>query len=96
MKKESDKLYAGIDIGSTTVNIEITEPNTNNLIYSDYRRHNADLSGTLSLMLEDFGRIFPDSRLVTAVCGSGGMAISKKLDAFHIQEVVANSLVKIK
>ncbi len=93
MKKESDKLYAGIDIGSTTVKIAIADPNTNNLIYSDYRRHNADLSGTLSLMLEDFGRIFPDARLVIAVCGSGGMAISKKLDAFYIQEVVANSLV---
>ncbi|MDX9802167.1 MAG: BadF/BadG/BcrA/BcrD ATPase family protein, partial [Spirochaetia bacterium] len=92
MKKESEKLYAGIDIGSTTVKIAIIDPSTNNLIYSDYRRHNADLSGTLGLMLGDFDRIYPDAKLVTAVCGSGGMAISKKIQAFYIQEVVANSL----
>lgn len=93
MKNETKKFYAGIDIGSTTVKIVITDPKTEKRLYSDYKRHNADLKGTLHQMLELVDEAFPGARFIPAVCGSGGMEIAKKTGAFFIQEVVANSLV---
>ena len=93
MRKTDRKLYAGIDIGSTTVKIAVIDPSDSALLYSDYRRHNADLSGTVCRMLETISEIYPEARFVTAVCGSGGMGTARKTGAFFIQEVVANSLV---
>ena len=42
----------GIDIGSTTVKAAILDKD-NKLIYSDYRRHFADIRETLKGLLED-------------------------------------------
>ena len=45
MKKE--ELYRiGIDIGSTTVKIAVLDPN-DNLVFSDYERHFANIRETL-------------------------------------------------
>ncbi|MCL2792562.1 MAG: acyl-CoA dehydratase activase [Spirochaetaceae bacterium] len=94
MKEKTEKVYhVGIDIGSTTVKIVLIDPTTKEIIYSDYRRHNADIPGTLISMLTATMISYPDAYFITAVCGSGGLFISQKLGAFFIQEVVANSLV---
>ncbi|MCL2481649.1 MAG: acyl-CoA dehydratase activase, partial [Spirochaetaceae bacterium] len=94
MKESNKEIYhLGIDIGSTTVKIVLIDPTTKEIIYSDYRRHNADIPGTLVSILATIMLLYPDMYFITAVCGSGGLFISKKIGAFFIQEVVANSLV---
>ena len=42
----------GIDIGSTTVKIAILDQ-AKQLLFSDYRRHHADIQGTLADILEE-------------------------------------------
>ena len=48
----------GIDIGSTTVKIAILDPDLQ-LLFADYRRHHADIRGTLYELLSER---FPSSR----------------------------------
>ena len=45
-----NRYYLGIDIGSTTVKIAITDDN-DTLLFSDYRRHFADIQNTLRDLL---------------------------------------------
>ena len=42
----------GIDIGSTTVKIAILDEN-NNILFSDYKRHFANIQETLAELLKD-------------------------------------------
>ena len=42
----------GIDIGSTTVKIAILDPDLQ-LLFADYRRHHADIRGTLYELLSE-------------------------------------------
>ena len=42
----------GIDIGSTTVKIAVLDADRN-LLFSDYRRHFADIQGTLAVLIEE-------------------------------------------
>ena len=42
----------GIDIGSTTVKTAILDP-AHHLMFSDYRRHHADIQATLRILVEE-------------------------------------------
>ncbi|MFN2312775.1 MAG: hypothetical protein ABR590_12085, partial [Spirochaetia bacterium] len=84
--------WVGIDVGSTTVKIAVVNPETNELLYSDYLRHNAAQARTVQELLETTHELFGDAVFVPAVCGSGGAPIAERLGAFFIQEVVANSI----
>ena len=46
------KYYGGIDVGSTTVKLVITDEN-HNIIFGEYRRHYADIQETLASLIED-------------------------------------------
>ena len=48
---ENANYSLGIDIGSTTVKIAILDQD-NNLVFSDYERHYANIQETLALLLE--------------------------------------------
>ena len=91
MKEE--KLWVGIDVGSTTVKIAVVDPKTKELLYSDYQRHNAEQSKTVYNMLDETYRKFQNKEFVVIVCGSGGQSVAKPLNAFFIQEVIANSII---
>jgi len=80
----------GIDIGSTTVKIAILDE-TNNVVFSDYERHFANIRETLSELLkrgyEKLGKV----TLYPMFTGSGGMAIAGKLNIPFVQEVISVS-----
>lgn len=46
-----NKFKLGIDIGSTTVKIAVLDDN-NNILFSDYERHFANIQETLQSLLE--------------------------------------------
>ncbi|MGM9811142.1 MAG: acyl-CoA dehydratase activase [Paludibacteraceae bacterium] len=88
------ELYAGIDIGSTTVKLVIITPDGTPL-FSVYERHNARQADTLLRVLQQADKSLTERGihlpLRVAVCGSGGRTIAEHLHLPFIQEVVANA-----
>ena len=78
----------GIDIGSTTVKVAILDQDKN-LLFSDYRRHFANIQETLADLLELAGKQLGEIMLAPVVTGSGGLTLAKHMDSFFCQEVVA-------
>ncbi len=78
----------GMDIGSTTVKAVLLEGRR--VIFSDYRRHNADVRGELVRLLEDISRLHPGPVLAT-VTGSGGFSVAKAMGIPFVQEVIAGT-----
>jgi len=80
---------AGLDVGSTTLKIVITD-DAGQAVFTDYRRHNADVPAALRAAFAHAR----DSRIgaapiALAVTGSAGMGLSESYDIPFIQEVVA-------
>ncbi|MDF2950795.1 MAG: CoA-substrate-specific enzyme activase [Anaerocolumna sp.] len=80
----------GIDIGSTTVKVAILDEN-NKILYSEYARHFANIQETLAELLKNAKNQLGDLDLEPVITGSGGLSISKHLNAPFVQEVVAVS-----
>ncbi|MGR6836692.1 acyl-CoA dehydratase activase-related protein [Syntrophomonas erecta] len=81
-------LHMGLDVGSTTVKIVLLNDH-DELVYSNYRRHNAEVkSSTAKLLRKAFAKV--GNRPVTAmVTGSAGLYVSDWLGLDFIQEVIA-------
>ena len=88
MSGQNNLYYLGIDIGSTTVKTAVLNQN-NELIFSAYERHYADIQGTLSKILASFREQEGECSLSAAITGSGGLTLAKHLNIPFIQEVVA-------
>ena len=84
------KYTLGIDIGSTTVKIAVLDE-THNILFSDYRRHFADIQGTLSGLLQDAGQKLGNITLHPMITGSGGLTLANCLGIPFVQEVIAVS-----
>ncbi len=82
----------GIDIGSTTAKVVLLEPG-GKLIFSDYRRHNAEILATVTKILRIANETVGDQAVEVLVTGSAGMGIAEKYDLPFIQEVVASAEV---
>ena len=80
----------GIDIGSTTVKIALLD-NANNIVFSDYKRHFANIQETLKELLEEARAQCGNVTLHPVITGSGGLTLSKHLEVPFVQEVVAVS-----
>jgi predicted CoA-substrate-specific enzyme activase len=80
---------AGVDIGSTTVKLVIVAPQ-GEVLYADYRRHNADLGRTMVHVFLSAYRRLGDCRLDIACTGSVGMGLAERFGIPFIQEVVAS------
>ena len=78
----------GIDIGSTTVKIAILNPE-GNIIFSDYKRHYANIQETLSSIINDAYEQLGDMPVSPMITGSGGLTLSTHLEIPFVQEVVA-------
>ena len=52
-------LTAGIDIGSTTTKVTVVDPCDGRILYSDYRRHQADQVQSVIYVLEQLENKFP-------------------------------------
>ncbi len=84
------KYTLGIDIGSTTVKIAVLDE-AHNILFSDYRRHFADIQGTLSGLLQDAGQKLGNITLHPMITGSGGLTLANCLGIPFVQEVIAVS-----
>ncbi|MBO7339502.1 MAG: 2-hydroxyglutaryl-CoA dehydratase, partial [Lachnospiraceae bacterium] len=78
----------GIDIGSTTVKIAILNEN-NELLFSDYRRHFANIRETLSDLLREAYEQLGELMLYPMITGSGGLTLANHLQVPFTQEVIA-------
>ncbi|WP_053228231.1 acyl-CoA dehydratase activase [Spirochaeta cellobiosiphila] len=87
-----NKLYIGLDVGSTTVKAVVMEPDTESILYHNYLRHHAHQRNSVNVLLKEIKEAFPNESFQMAICGSGGRDIADDLGVFFIQEVVSNAL----
>ena len=90
---EERQLLVGIDVGSTTTKIAAARETDQELVYWEYRRHNASQAQSVIDGLERLARRFPGVRFRAAMTGSGAKTIAESLGLPFVQEVVANSIV---
>lgn len=87
------RIAVGIDIGSTTVKAVVCDPDTHEILWSDYQRHETrQPEKTLEFMVR-IGNAFPDADDIQIfVTGSGSGPLQKPLGARFVQEVNAVTL----
>ena len=78
----------GIDIGSTTVKIAILD-DAHNLLFSDYKRHFANIRETLSDLLKEAYDKLGNILLHPMITGSGGLTLANHLKVPFVQEVIS-------
>ena len=87
----SDTLHKlGIDIGSTTVKVAVLDED-NNLLFSDYERHFANIRETLQDLLKKAYDVTGPIKVMPMITGSGGLTLAKHLEIPFVQEVIAVS-----
>ncbi len=85
------KVYkAGVDIGSTTAKMVVFD-NDNKMVFSTYRRHNAEVKETLCKILDEVIQQEGDLDISIAITGTAGMGICEKTHVAFVQEVIASS-----
>lgn len=83
------KTYSiGIDIGSTTMKVAVLDSNRQ-LVYSDYRRHNANIRGTAREVVRNIYNELGNCNLNVVITGSVGMGYAERMGLKFVQEVVA-------
>lgn len=87
-KKTINTYNLGVDIGSTTMKVAVIDDN-NNLIFSDYRRHNANIRHTARTIIGAMYNQLGTCRLRVMITGSVGMGYAERLGFNFAQEVVA-------
>lgn len=78
----------GIDIGSTTVKVALLDEK-NNIIFSDYKRHYANIRETLHGLLSDSKEVAGNITVHPMITGSGGLTLANHLKVPFVQEVIA-------
>jgi len=80
----------GIDIGSTTVKIAVLDENKT-LLFSDYRRHFANIRETLHDLLKEACDELGNVEVSPVITGSGGLTLANNIHVPFTQEVIAVS-----
>jgi activator of 2-hydroxyglutaryl-CoA dehydratase/predicted nucleotide-binding protein (sugar kinase/HSP70/actin superfamily) len=88
------QLLVGVDVGSTTVKAVAVDASTDDILWSDYQRHETKQP---EKTLEFLGRLEADLQISGAntrvfITGSGGSGIAALIGAKFVQEVTAVSL----
>ncbi|MDR1790855.1 MAG: acyl-CoA dehydratase activase-related protein [Propionibacteriaceae bacterium] len=83
------RLRLGLDIGSTTVKAVVLRDDE--ILFTDYRRHQASVRTELSALLAELGERFGDQVFQTAVTGSGGLQVAQLMGVDFVQEVIAGT-----
>ncbi len=81
-------LHLGLDIGSTSIKIVLLD-RARQIVYKDYRRHQADIRKTLRQLLLQAFKHTGNLPVTAMVTGSAGLSVSEWLDLPFIQEVIA-------
>ena len=87
---QKEQYTLGIDIGSTTVKIAILDMD-NEVVFSDYERHFANIQETLSDLLGRAIYKLGAIHVSPVITGSGGLTLAKHLGVPFVQEVIAVS-----
>ena len=82
----------GIDIGSTTAKVVVLERN-GELVFSAYRRHNAETVKTLQAILAEAREKLGEVTTNILITGSAGLGVSERFHLPFIQEVIASAEV---
>jgi len=94
MSDKYENLMIGMDVGSTTVKAVVVDPATDEIVWSDYQRHETKQpEKTLELLkrIEEEFKL-PPERYRIFITGSGGGSIGNLIGAKFVQEVNAVSL----
>ena len=80
----------GIDIGSTTVKIAILN-DENEVLFSDFERHFANIQETLSDLLGRALYKLGPIQVSPVITGSGGLTLAKHLGVPYVKQKIAVS-----
>src|SRR5438874_11630488 len=92
MQQAPDKVVIGIDVGSTTVKMTVVDPQSKEILWSKYLRHETRQPEMTRDMLREIHEAFPtlkNDQIRTFITGSGGSPIAPHLGAKFVQEVNA-------
>ncbi|MCL2399496.1 MAG: 2-hydroxyacyl-CoA dehydratase [Defluviitaleaceae bacterium] len=78
----------GIDIGSTTVKLVVTD-DAYNILFGEYRRHFSNIQEALLTMAKDARSKLGNIDVLAMITGSGGLSLANWVKVDFIQEVVA-------
>ena len=89
--RDYERLYIGLDVGSTTVKAVVIDPASDEILWQDYQRHDTKQP---EKVLEFLTRIesdfpLPADRFRVFITGSGGGGIAGRIGAKFVQEVNA-------
>ncbi|MGN0350053.1 MAG: acyl-CoA dehydratase activase-related protein [Roseburia sp.] len=88
---ENNQLHKlGIDIGSTTVKVAVLDEQ-DNLLFSDYERHFANIRETLADLIQKAFDKLGERKVAPMITGSGGLTLARHLDIPFVQEVISVS-----
>lgn len=90
-KKIGETYHIGIDVGSTTVKFAILDEN-NEVKFSIYRRHHADVRATIIEVLGEAAKDYGDVPMTIAITGSGGLLLAQWLGLEFVQEVISSKM----
>ena len=82
----------GIDVGSTTVKLALTDSSTGEVCFHRYRRHGARQREVAAELLLELEKDMPGVEVRPVFTGSGGGDLARRCGIGHVQEVVANSV----
>lgn len=91
----SREIVVGLDVGSTTVKAVVVDPETHEILWSDYRRHHTKQPECVLEFLVEIGRAFEDvprEQIRVFATGSGSGPLAEPLGAKFVQEVNAVTL----
>jgi len=88
LKKQNQIFRTGIDIGSTTIKAVVLTA-TDDLSFSTYLKHNAEIDRTLQTLLKDIQGKLGNPVLDLCITGSAGMGVCESFGIPFAQEVVA-------
>ena len=94
MNQIYEKLYIGLDVGSTTVKAVVVDPAKDEMLWQDYQRHETKQPEKVLEFLKRIEDEFPlpPKNFRIFVTGSGGGGIARLIGAKFVQEVNAVSL----
>ncbi|MEA5652273.1 MAG: BadF/BadG/BcrA/BcrD ATPase family protein, partial [Cutibacterium granulosum] len=91
---DAQVMRMGLDVGSTTIKAVVFDGDPGAdapILFEDYRRHRADITGALASLLADAAEALPARRVIASVTGSAGLGTADALGIPFIQEVMAET-----
>ncbi|MBR1769894.1 MAG: 2-hydroxyacyl-CoA dehydratase [Bacteroidales bacterium] len=86
---EVEKIYnMGLDVGSTTAKVVLTD-NEDNIVFTSYKRHNADIKGAVKNILSCVRQELGNIKTKLTLSGSAAMGLAERCSFAFVQEVMA-------